>query len=139
MRALKASGGLDLAADGILELTRLSGLTLSELEKRAAATPSFSGASWDVVTSICKLDPSDGPSQLPTFSFPVVSLPPSFHREVMKTSAKWLDVYRERSSQEREAARVRLMDAVCTSLIIARRLIVFLSGTFPSAHCSKAA
>jgi hypothetical protein len=55
--------------------------------------------------------------QLPTFSFSVTLLPPSFHKELMRESAKWLDVYRERDTHEREAARVRLMDAVCAFLV----------------------
>jgi hypothetical protein len=33
-------------------------------------------------------------TQLETFVVPLLSLPPSFHREVMKNSAQWLDVYR---------------------------------------------
>jgi len=36
----------------------------------------------------------------------------SFHREIMKMSGQWLDVYQESGAHETEAARVRLMDAV---------------------------
>jgi hypothetical protein len=114
---LRQKGGLDLAAAAILDLACRAGLTLKELEKHEAAAPSFSNASWKDVTSNFNLDPSKDVHQLPTFSFPLTSLPPSFHREVMKGSAKWLDVYRGRGAHDREAARVRLMDAVRASLV----------------------
>jgi hypothetical protein len=58
------------------------------------------------------LDPPKGFLQLPLFSFPLASLPPSFHRGVMKASAKWLDLYQERHAPDREEAGVRLIDAV---------------------------
>jgi len=114
---LRQQGGLDLAAAAILDLARRAGLTLKELKRHKAATPSFSNASWKDVAPKFNLDPSKDVHQLPTFSFPVASLPPSFHREVMKASAKWLDVYQERGAHDREAARVRLMDAVRASLV----------------------
>ena len=114
---LRQQGGLDLAAAAILDLARRAGLTLKELKRHKAATPSFSSASWKDVAPKFNLDPSKDVHQLPTFSFPVASLPPSFHREVMKASAKWLDVYQERGAHDREAARVRLMDAVRASLV----------------------
>jgi hypothetical protein len=109
--------GPDLAAAAILELTRPAGLTLTELKKHKAGAPAFASASWKDVAKQFNLDPSKDLYQLGTFSFPVASLPPSFHREVMKVSAKWLDVYQERGAHDREAARVRLMDAVRASLI----------------------
>ena len=115
---LRQQGGLDLAAAAILDLARRAGLTLQELKKHKAGAPSesFSSASWKDVASRFNLDPSKDVHQLPTFSFPVASLPPLFHREVMKASAKWLDVYQERGAHDREAARVRLMDAVRASI-----------------------
>jgi hypothetical protein len=114
---LRQQGGPDLVAAAIWELTHRAGLTLKELKKHKAGIPSFSSASWKDVASRFNLDPSKIFRQFPIFSFPVASLPPSFHREVMKTSAKWLDVYRERGAHDREAVRVRLMDAVRASLI----------------------
>jgi hypothetical protein len=114
---IRQQGGLDLAATAILDLVRRAGLTLKEFKKYKAGAPSFSNASWKDVAPKLNLDPSKDVHQLRTFSFPVASLPPSFHREVMKASAKWLDVYQERGAHDREAARVRLMDAVRASLI----------------------
>jgi len=96
---LRQQGGVDLAATAILDLARRAGLTLTELKRHKAAAPSFSTASWEDV------------HQLRTFSFPVATLPPSFHRKVMEASAQRLDVYQERGAHGREAARARLMDA----------------------------
>jgi len=109
--------GLDQAATAILDLAREAGVTLRELKKYQAWVPSFSNASWNDVAPKFNLDPSKDVLQLRTFSVPVASLPPSFHREVMNVSAKWLDVYRERGAHDREAVRVRLMDAVRASLV----------------------
>jgi hypothetical protein len=114
---LQEKGGLDLTAFGILDMARRARLTLTDLKKRKAAAPSFSNASWSKVAPAFHLDKMKNFYQLPTFSFSVTLLPPSFHKELMRGSAKWLDVYRERDSHEREAARVRLMDAVCAFLV----------------------
>lgn len=54
-------------------------------------------------------------TQFKLFTVSRTFLPPSFHREVMKNSAWWLDVYQETGAHtSREAARIRLMDAVST-------------------------
>jgi hypothetical protein len=112
---LRHQGGLNMVADAIWDIADRAGLTLEDLEKYEAAAPN---ASWEDVASKFNLDPSKGFKQLPTFSFPVASLPPSFHREVMKASAKWLDVYQERDAHDRGTARVlRLMDAVSAVLV----------------------
>jgi hypothetical protein len=90
-------------------------LTLEDLEKYETATPSFSNASWKDVAPKLSLEALRGFQ--PTFHFltpSVASLPPSFHREVMKASAKWLDVYHVHNG---EAARVRFMDAVLAFLV----------------------
>ncbi|KAK2459801.1 hypothetical protein APHAL10511_008233 [Amanita phalloides] len=103
--------GRDLATAVVWDIADRTGLTLRELKKHKPAAPSFSNASWQAVASSFDLVPSLSVRQLPIFTFPIASLPPSFHREVMKASSKWLDVYQERDSHNREAARVRLMDA----------------------------
>jgi hypothetical protein len=110
---LRHQGGLDLLTEAICDLADQAGLTLEDLEKYES---SFSNASWKDVAMEFSLDPSNDFHQLPTFSFPITSLPPSFHREVMRESAKWLDVYKERAAHDK-AARVRLMDAVRAFLV----------------------
>ncbi|KAF5373358.1 hypothetical protein D9615_007367 [Tricholomella constricta] len=103
--------GQDLAAAVILKLIHDSGLTVRDLVKHETERPSFASATWQDIAVKFKLEASKGANQLELFSYPVASLPPSFHREVMKASAKWLDVYQEVDAHNREAARVRLMDA----------------------------
>jgi hypothetical protein len=55
------------------------------------------------------LDPTIDKYQLQPFSIPHAFLPPSFHKRVMKDSMPWLDVYLERESQKKGAARVRFI------------------------------
>jgi hypothetical protein len=106
-------GGRDRIAKVALAIAQLGGLTATDLQTFSETVPAFSKADWDKVAPKFGLDASMGILQLETFSVPCLSLPPSFHREVMRSSAQWLDVYREVDSHSREAARVRLMDAVC--------------------------
>jgi hypothetical protein len=117
LRELQEQGGIDLIADAIWELADEAKLTSTDLKRRKGKLASFSNASWEEVAPKFDLDPLRGFKQLDTFSFPIASLPPSFHREVMRVSTKWLDVYQERDAQNREAARVRFMDAVCAFLV----------------------
>jgi hypothetical protein len=112
-RKLKEDGGRDLVAKVALAIAHLGGLTATDLQTFSETVPAFSKARWDKVAPKFGLDISRDIYQLETFSVPCLSLPPSFHREVMRNSAQWLDVYQEAGSHSREAARVRLMDAVC--------------------------
>jgi hypothetical protein len=113
INTLSADGGQDLVAKALVRMSNLAGLTISDLQKVSEAVPPFAKARWDKVAPRFGLDVSQGIHQLDHFSVPKVSLPPSFHREVMRNSAQWLDVYQETGSHSREFARVRLMDAVC--------------------------
>ncbi|KAF5373290.1 hypothetical protein D9615_007371 [Tricholomella constricta] len=101
----------NLAAAVVLDFVYESGFTLRRLGKHEAERPAFASATWEDVATNFQLDASIDYHQLELFSYPVASLPPSFHREVMKASAKWLDVYQERGAHKRGAARMRLMDA----------------------------
>ena len=42
----------------------------------------------------------------------------------MRNSAQWLDVYQEAGSHSREAARIRLMNAVCCTVFITRGSLI---------------
>lgn len=108
---LEEQGGLSLIENVIWDLVDETGLPIRELQRRRGLF-SFSNTTWDNVAPMFGLEKSIGFNQLPVFSYPVAALPPSFHRGVMKASAMWMDVYQEIDSQEREVARVRLMDAV---------------------------
>jgi len=105
---LKEAGRRDLVAEVALTIAWLEGLTV----------PAFS---WDKVAPKFGLDASRDIFQLESFSVPHLCLPPSFHREVMRNSAQWLDVYQEVGSHSRETARMRLMDAVCYTHISFRQ------------------
>jgi hypothetical protein len=96
-----------------LEMAQNERLTPKDLKQLTEKLPSFASADWDNVAVAFGLDPSIDKYQLPPFSIPHANLPPSFHTRVMKNSIQWLDVYQERGTQKREAARVHLMDAVC--------------------------
>jgi hypothetical protein len=111
---LQHQGGRDRVAEAIFDMMDQGGLTFEDLEKEEAATRSFSNALWQDFASKFNLN---GFNELPTFAFPIASLPPTFHREVMRKSVMWLDVYQSRSSHNGEAARVLLLDAVRTFLV----------------------
>lgn len=98
----------------IRELIHLLDMDISDL-KDGQDNPSFSAATWKVTAPQFDLDPARGIAQLEKFEVPSAILPPSFHREVMTASLKWIDVYKARDAQANEAARVRLMDVVCSS------------------------
>jgi hypothetical protein len=124
----------------ILDMARNESLTLQDLKALTDKLPAFASADWEKVALTFGLDPTVDKYQLPPFSIPHAYLPPSFHRRVMKDSMQWLDVYQERGSQKREAARVRLMDAVrFTHCFLFYELTVSFSGTFLYAPFSKAA
>jgi hypothetical protein len=98
----------------IREMIHLLDMDISDLNN-GQDKPSFSGATWKVTAPQFDLDPARGIAQLEKFEVPSAILPPSFHREVMTASLKWIDVYKARDAQAHEAARVRLMDVVCSS------------------------
>src|SRR6266852_2648455 len=102
---LQEQGGTDLVMEVVWNIVNEAGLTFKDIERHQKLV-SFSDATWDKVAPMFGLDPALGFDQLPTFSFPIAVLPPSFHREVMRASAKWLDVYQERgASCKRSSAR----------------------------------
>jgi hypothetical protein len=110
---LNQDGGRDLVAKAVVSMSTQVGLTIADLQKVSETVPAFAKALWSKVAPRFDLDVNKGIHQLQHFSVPHVSLPPSFHKEVMRLSAQWLDVYQETDSHSREAAHVRLMDAVC--------------------------
>ncbi|KAF5386868.1 hypothetical protein D9615_002081 [Tricholomella constricta] len=108
---LKVDGGRDLVAKALVSISTLAGLTDADIKKVSETVPAFAEATWDKVARDFGLDIDKDIYQLNGFNVPLVSLPPSFHKEVMRNAAQWLDVYQDRSCHSREAARVRLMDA----------------------------
>ena len=50
---------------------------------------------------------------LESFKTPRYRLPPLLHQAMFVNAWNWQDVYREKIDQEREEARVRLLEPVC--------------------------
>ena len=138
--SLRDTGGRNLVAKAVISIATLGGLTIADLQAFSETAPPFAQARWNKVAPKFGLNVDRDIYQLETFSVPSLSLPPSFHRKVMQDSAQWLDVYQETGSHTREAARVRLMDAVrCNILTIQSTLIYPPSGMYPSVLYSRAA
>jgi hypothetical protein len=97
----------------ILEFVQNERLSLQDLKELTEKPPSFVSANWDKVAREFGLDPSTDKYQLPAFFTPHAYLPPSLHKRVMKEAIQWLDRYQERGAYQREAARLRILDAVC--------------------------
>lgn len=124
----------------ILEMAQSERLTAKDIKAMMEKLPAFASADWETVAVAFGLDPSSNQYHLQPFSTPHARLPPSFHRRVMREAIQWLDVYQERASQKREAARVRLMDAVCFRTgFLPYELTISFSGTSPYALYSKVA
>jgi len=98
-------GGVDLAGLAILHLSQEARMTIADLQKLKASSPSFCAAKWETVAPL-------DISQLDPFTVPIAILPPSFHRDLMKNALRWMDVYQEPPSHKQEEARVRLLEAV---------------------------
>jgi len=111
-RELFDEGGKDLAGLAVLHLAQEASMTIADLQKLKASTPSFSAAKWGTVAPDLGLRPDLDIQQLDRFTIPIAILPPSFHRGLMKNASRWMDVYQEPPSHMREESRLRLLEAV---------------------------
>jgi hypothetical protein len=110
--------GLEKFARIVFGVALQEGLTATDLESfmEMKTVPSSSQAHWDEVAAKFSLDASRMVHQLDFFSVPLcLSLPPSFHREAMRSLAQWVDVYQEMHS-------VRLIDVVCCTRFLSTTL-----------------
>jgi hypothetical protein len=114
---LLASNDQQRVVKAILWLLATFGLTHKQLKVDAEELPSFSAAEWDSVCCVFELDASLGHEQLDRFTVPDLILPPSVHHSILKYAVKSLDVYRDPTKHENEAAHVRVLEAVRTSLL----------------------
>jgi hypothetical protein len=105
-------GGKDLAGLAILHLSQEASMTIADLQELKASGPSFSAAKWETVAPALGLRDDVGFDQMDRFTVPIAILPPSFHRDLMKNALRWMDVYQEPRSLNRDAARARLLEAV---------------------------
>lgn len=112
---LSDNGGDDLAGLAILHLSQEARMTIADLQKLKASSPSFCAAKWETVAPALGLRADVDIAQLDPFTVPIAMLPPSFHRDLMKNALRWMDVYQEPPNHKREETRVRLLEGVRTS------------------------
>jgi hypothetical protein len=93
----------------LLSLQTLYGITENDFKKAKIENPSFSGAAWAKVSEQFGLEQF---RDIPEEPFAKLLLPPSVHEQIMLAAAKWVGVYNEPYRHTREAARVRILDAV---------------------------
>ncbi|KAF9516755.1 hypothetical protein BS47DRAFT_1380783 [Hydnum rufescens UP504] len=105
LQPLFDEGGNDLVGRGILRIVHDSGMTAAALLRLEKKNPSFSAAKWASIVPSLGLRDDLGISQLETLTIPQAILPPSFHRQLMKNSSQWIDVYQEPENHHREEAR----------------------------------
>ena len=133
---LQAEGGQARVAKASLTMAYLGGLTIPDLQAFSDTVPPFSKARWEGVAPQFGLEVDKDMDQLELFTVPRAFLPPSFHRDVMKNSAQWLDVYQETGHHGQEAARVRLMDAVSTSFFMVRDIVTIITSQWHVPVCA---
>ena len=98
--ALFDEGGNELAGLAILHLSQEARMTTADLGKLKASSPSFCAVRWETAAPALGLRVDLGIDQLNRFTVPIAILLPSFHRELMKSSLRWMDVYQEPSSHK---------------------------------------
>ena len=90
-------------------------MTIADLQKLKASSPSFCAAKWETVAPALGLRADPDIAQLDPFTILIAILPPSFHHDLMKNALQWMDVYQEPPNHKREEARVRLLVICPTS------------------------
>lgn len=87
-------------------------ISASQIKKARIGLPSFSSAKWSELAPNFNLPTDLTMAKFDSYSVAPVLLPPSFHETTAEVSWRMQDVYQERLSQDREEARVRVLDAV---------------------------
>ena len=88
-------GGDDLAGLVILRLSQEACMTIADLQKLKASSPSFCAAKWETVSTALGLRADLDIAQLDPFTIPIAILPPLFHHDLMKNALRWMDIYQE--------------------------------------------
>lgn len=96
----------------IAHLINISRVDEREIKRAKIILPSFSKTKWKDVADKLGYPDDAMQMQLSTFSPPDCFLPPSFHEACFINGWKAMDVFSERLAQDREAARLRLLDPV---------------------------
>ena len=133
--ALFQEGGDNLAGLAIVYLFVEARMTITDLQKLKARSPSSYVAKWEAIAPAPGLRADLDIDQLDLFTVPIAILPPSIHRESMKNATRWMGVYQEPPSHTQEEARVRLLGAVR----VFNLLHVHLLSSAQSVRCSMIA
>jgi len=102
----------------LAHVAQKAGVAEKEFKKIRLTLPSSLQEKWE------KVAPSFGLAtnliypgiKLPRHSPPMCYLPPSFHKELYQAGWRLMDVYQERTYQDREAIRVKLLEPVSFGL-----------------------
>ena len=96
------------------------GVTENQVKKRRLSLqslPSFSSAKWAEVAPQLGFPPNVKDLRLERFTPPMCLLPPSMHKAMFKEEWRMMNVYQERTEQDRKAVRVKLLEPVSHVLI----------------------
>ena len=110
----------DQRAVAIAHLCQQLGVTENQVKKSRLSLQSllsFSSAKWAEVAPQLGFPPNVKDLRLERFAPPMCLLPPSMHKAMFKEGWRMMDVYQERTEQDREAARVKLLEPVSHVLI----------------------
>jgi hypothetical protein len=108
---------LELTADEIAALlahfANLANIPTVAIKRARVGLPSFSTVKWAEFAIQYSLPTNSVYLNLQPFLTPRYRLPPSLHETMFENAWRWQDVYREKSNQGREQARMRLFEPVC--------------------------
>jgi hypothetical protein len=97
----------------LADLANSANLPNATFKKARVDLPSFSAVKWSEFAKEYSLPDNASYLNLKSFKTPRYRLPPSLHQAMFENAWRWQDVYREKVEQEREEARVRLLEPVC--------------------------
>ncbi|CAA7265119.1 unnamed protein product [Cyclocybe aegerita] len=94
----------------LTHIAQRAGITDREIKRSRLMLPSFLKAKWEEVATQLDFPLSVKWLSLEQFSPPICFLPPSIHKNLFQGGWRIIDVYQERAHQDREAARVKLLE-----------------------------
>jgi hypothetical protein len=95
----------------LAEIANKADIKTTDIKRARATLPSFSAAKWSTFAEKFGFADDLDNTLFQHVTTPVYSLPPSIHEKMFEAAWRTQDVYQERVEQ-REAARVRIMDPV---------------------------
>lgn len=104
---------LDELADVLADVANEARLPTAIFKEARIDLPSFFAVKWSEYAKEFGLPNNIEYLCLVPVKTPKYRLPPSLHEAIFENSWRWLDVYREKVSQQRGNAKVRLLQPVC--------------------------